>query len=309
MKILVTGGAGFIGTTLIPLLLERGHDITVFDSLMYGGEPLVPFFRSRRFTFVRGDIRDADALREATRGHDVVIHLAAIVGFPACREDPPLAEATNVTGTLHVARALDRGQYVLFGSTGSNYGALVDEICTEETPLNPLSIYGKTKTEAESILLETGQTTAFRFATAFGISPRLRLDLLINDLTYQAVRQKYIVVYEADFMRTFIHVHDIARSFLFALDNIDRMRGEVFNVGSESLNYSKRDVCELIAEKTGALVHYADVGEDADKRNYTVSYAKIRDLGFETTISLEDGVDELARALEVIRIRNPHGNA
>lgn len=309
MKILVTGGAGFIGTTLIPLLLERGHEVTVFDSLMYGGEPLIPFFRTRRFTFVRGDIRDADALRAAAHGHEVIIHLAAIVGFPACREDPPLAEATNVTGTQNVVKALDRGQYVLFGSTGSNYGALVDEICTEETPLNPLSIYGKTKTAAEAILLETGQTTAFRFATAFGISPRLRLDLLINDLTYQAVRQKYIVVYEADFMRTFIHVHDIARSFLFALDNIDRMRGEVFNVGSESLNYSKRDVCELIAEKTGALVHYADVGEDADKRNYTVSYAKIRNLGFETTISLEDGVDELARALEVIRIRNPHGNA
>jgi nucleoside-diphosphate-sugar epimerase len=309
MKILVTGGAGYIGTTLIPLLLDRADDVTVFDSLLYGGEPLVPFFRARRFAFVRGDIRDGEALRSAARGHDVVIHLAAIVGFPACREDPQLAESTNVTGTANVAKAVDPGQYVLFGSTGSNYGALVDEICTEETPLNPLSIYGKTKTQAEEILLATGQTTAFRFATAFGISPRLRLDLLINDLTYQAVRQKYIVVYEADFMRTFIHVHDIARSFLFALDNIDRMRGKVFNVGAESLNYSKREVCELIAKKTGALVHYADVGEDADKRNYTVSYAKIRNLGFETTISLEDGVDELARALEVIKIRNPHGNA
>lgn len=309
MKILITGGAGYIGTTLIPLLLERGHDVTVFDSLMYGGEPLVPFFRAPRFSFVRGDIRDADALRDAARRQDVVIHLAAIVGFPACREDPALAEATNILGTRHVAAALDPGQYVLFGSTGSNYGALVDEICTEETPLNPLSIYGKTKTEAERILVETGQTTAFRFATAFGISPRLRLDLLINDLTYQAVRQKYIVVYEADFMRTFIHVHDIARSFLFALDNVDRMRGDVFNVGAESMNYSKRDVCELIAARTGALVHYADVGEDADKRNYTVSYAKIRNLGFQTTISVEDGIAELARALEVVRIRNPHSNA
>jgi nucleoside-diphosphate-sugar epimerase len=309
MRILVTGGAGYIGTCLVPLLLERGYDVTVFDALLYGGEPLLPFFRDPRFTFVKGDIRERDSLARTVPGHDVIIHLAAIVGFPACREDPVLAQSTNVGGTRNLAEIATDDQYVLFGSTGSNYGALVDEICTEETPLNPLSIYGKTKTEAERLLMERRNTTAYRFATAFGISPRLRLDLLINDLTYQAVRQKYIVVYEADFMRTFIHVADIARSFLFAIDNADQMRGQIYNVGNESLNFSKREVCELIAAKTDAYIHYADVGEDADKRNYTVSYAKIREAGFGTISSVEDGIDELVAALQAIRIQNPHSNA
>lgn len=309
MKILVTGGAGYIGTTLLPLLLERGYDVTVFDTLLFGGLPLIPFFRNPQFHFIKGDVRDKEALRSVVEGKDIVIHLAAIVGFPACRENPELAETTNVDGARNLAEVIKPGQYVLVGSTGSNYGALSDEVCTEETPLNPLSIYGKTKTEAEHILMKTGQATAYRFATAFGISPRLRLDLLINDLTYQGLKQKYMVIYESHFMRTFIHVHDIARSFMFAVDNRAKMQGQVYNVGNESMNYSKRAICDMIAKKTGAYVHYADVGEDADKRNYVVSYKKIRDLGFETTISVEQGIDELVHALEAVKIASPFTNA
>lgn len=308
MKILVTGGAGYIGTTLVPLLLERGYQVTVLDSLLFGGDPLLPFFKFPNFDFVKGDIRDEKIAREQCKDKDVVIHLAAIVGFPACRNNPELAQTTNMDGTRNIADALSKDQLVLFGSTGSNYGALVDEICTEETPLNPLSLYGKTKTAAEQYLRENATCIAYRFATAFGVSPRLRLDLLINDFTYQAVKQKYLVVYESHFMRTFIHVHDIARSFLFAIDNADRMKGEVYNIGSEKMNYSKRDICSMIQKETGAYIHYADVGEDADKRNYVVSYKKINSLGYDTTITVEAGIKELVRALQVIQVHNPYTN-
>lgn len=309
MKILVTGGAGYIGTTLVPKLLERGYDVTVYDRLMFGGTALFPFFKHKNFRFIKGDIRDKVSLSSACKDRDIIIHLAAIVGFPACSENPDLAESTNVHGTRALASILSRGQYVLFGSTGSNYGAVTNGVCTEETPLNPLSIYGKTKTEAEQILLEDTNATAYRFATAFGLSPRLRLDLLINDLTYQAVKQKYLVVYESQFMRTFIHVQDIANSFLFAIDNHARMAGQVYNIGNDNMNYSKRQVCEMIVAETGAHVHYADVGEDADKRNYIVSYDKVKALGFTTTISVQEGIRELARAIPAIQIINPHSNA
>lgn len=308
MKILITGGAGYIGTSLIPMLLDRGYRVTVFDSLTYGGDPLLPFFRNPSFEFLFGDVRDRASVEEACRDKDLVIHLAAVVGFPACRKDPELAAAVNVEGTNNVVRSLSTGQLVLFGSTGSNYGALVDAVCTEETPLNPVSVYGKTKTKAEQIVMDTGLGIAYRFATAFGVSARLRLDLLVNDFVYQAVTQKYAVVYESQFLRTFIHVADIARSFLFAIDNASSMKGQVYNVGSEELNFSKRQVCEMIRDATGAYFHYADVGEDADKRNYVVSYRKIRSLGYQTTIGLESGIRELVGALQAIRIRNPYSN-
>jgi len=308
MKILLTGGSGYIGTALTPMLLEQGHEVTNFDSLLITGYATIPFFRHPNYSFIKGDIRDKESLKKVVEGQDIIIHLAAIVGFPACSKDPSLAYTTNVEGTQNLTDLIKPSQYVLFGSTGSNYGALVDGVCTEETPLNPLSLYGKTKTEAERMLMEKGNATAYRFATAFGISPRLRLDLLVNDLTHQAVKQKHMVVYEANFMRTFIHVHDIARSFMFAIDNRDKMIGEVFNVGDDRMNFSKREVCEMIVKKTNAYVHYADVGEDADKRNYIVSYDKINKLGFQTTISLDEGIEELIKAVQVVENKNPYAN-
>lgn len=308
MKILVTGGAGYIGTTLIPLLLERKYEVTVFDSLLFGGIPLLPFFRHKNFHFIKGDIRDKRILEEHIKDKDVIIHLAALVGFPACRKDPVITQAVNVDGSKNVANFVSKQQLVLFGSTGSNYGALVDEVCTEETPLNPLSEYGKTKTEAERYLMENSNCIAYRFATAYGISPRLRIDLLVNDFVYTAVKQKYLVVYESHFMRTFIHVEDIAKSFLFAIDNVDKMHGQVYNVGSEKLNYSKRDICEMIKKETSAYIHYADVGEDADKRNYVVCYDKIKTLGYDVTNNIEDGIKELVKTVEVIEIHNPFSN-
>jgi len=307
MKILITGGAGFVGTSLIPQLLEKNYKVRVFDNLTFGGDSLLPFFRNPNFDFMKGDVRNVNELKEAVKGCDAVVHLAAIVGFPACRKDPKLAEEVNVGGTRNLIEAVSKDTLILFGSTGSNYGS-VEEICTEETPLNPLSLYGQTKTLAEKILLEECPTIAFRFATAFGVSGRLRLDLLINDFTYKALTQGYLVVYEKHFMRTFIHVHDMGRAFLLAIEKSDKMRQNVFNIGSNKMNYSKEQICEAIKAQVPSYIHYADVGEDADKRNYVVSYEKINSFGFDTTISIEEGISELVRALKVINFKTPYTN-
>ena len=238
-------------------------------------------------------------------GHDVVIHLAALVGFPLCREaGEEEAHSVNTDGTKIVIDSMTDDQYLLFGSTGSNYGEVIGT-CTEETPLNPLSIYGKTKTVAESDVMSRPKSTAFRFATAFGLSPRLRLDLLVNDLTYKAYKEGYAVIYESHFLRTFIHVKDIANVFLFAINNQDKMQDNVYNVGSDKMNYSKKEVCELIKnELPETYFNYADVGEDADKRNYKVSYEKIKELGFDTTVSVPEGVKELVKCIPLVNIQS-----
>lgn len=308
MRILITGGAGYIGTSLVPVLLQKGHNVKVMDNLMHGGDALLPFFRNQNFEFVFGDIRNEGELGNAVSDVDVIIHLAAIVGYPACRTQPKLAEEVNVLGTKNLISVLSKEQIVMYGSTGSNYGS-VDGECTEETPLNPLSLYGQTKTIAESLLLEQMGTIALRFATAFGVSGRLRLDLLINDFVHKALKQKYLVIYEKHFMRTFIHVHDIARAFVFCIENCDKMKNNVYNVGSEQMNYSKEDICELIKSKTEVYIHYADIGEDADKRNYIVNYDKIMSLGYNTTITVEQGIEELLAALPAIKFRDPYSNA
>ena len=308
MKILVTGGAGFIGTTLVPKLLEEGHEVTVFDILLHGGNPMIPFFKNKNFNFVRGDIRDYGALEEAVKDKDIIIHLAAIVGFPACRMNPKAAKDVNVKGTINLINACSQEQVILYGSTGSNYGT-ISGICTEETPLNPLSLYGETKTEAERLLIERGNVVAFRFATAFGISPRMRMDLLVNDFTNKCMKDGYIVVYEKHFMRTFIHVCDIAESFMFAIHNTDKMINNIYNVGSDDMNFSKQEVCDMIAKKTNGFVHFEEIGEDADKRNYVVSYDKISNLGFSTKISLSDGIDEIIDVLSVMDFQNLYINA
>lgn len=311
MKVLITGGAGYIGTSLIPQLLAYPTcKVRVLDNLMWGGDQLLPYIRNPNFEFMRGDIRDPAAIYDAVRGVDAVIHLAAIVGFPACRAQPELAKTVNINGTMNLAAALSRNQLVIYGSTGSNYGA-VEDVCTEETPLNPLSLYAQTKTIAEKHLLEHGSTVAFRFATAFGVSGRTRLDLMINDFTYRAATQGYLVVYEADFMRTFIHVSDMGAAFVHILDHYGQSyMGNVYNVGSDRMNFSKRQICEMIREQVpNCYVHYAEVGADEDKRNYKVSYDKFRALGYETHMTVPDGITELLRAFPLLTLKNPYSNA
>jgi len=307
MNILITGGAGYVGTSLIPQLLAKGHNVTVIDSLLFGGDAIFPFFRHPNFSFVKGDVRNKDDIKPLINNKDVIIHLAAIVGYPACRKNPLLATSTNVDATKLLSSLVSKNQLIMFGSTGSNYGA-VEEICTEDSPLNPLSLYGETKTFAENYLLDNNTTIAYRFATAFGVSARMRLDLLINDFTYKALTEGYLVVYEKHFMRTFIHVHDMGRAFVFGIENFDKMKNNVYNIGSDELNFSKEDICNIIKKKTNAHIHYADIGEDADKRNYVVSYNRINALGYDTSITIDEGIDELLRALPAIKINIPYAN-
>jgi nucleoside-diphosphate-sugar epimerase len=306
-RVFITGGAGYIGSTLAPMLLRAGYKVTVYDNLMYGGDGLISNFAESNFKFIKGDIMDKPLLHESMKGHDVVIHLAALVGYTACRKDERRSHEVNHQGTINVIEGLNGEQLLLYGSTGSNYGT-VEGICTEESPLNPLSIYGVTKTLGEHEVMKYKNSVAFRFATAFGVSPRLRLDLLVNDLSYSAYVQKYIAVYESHFMRTFIHVRDIASVFKFAIENEDKMSGEIYNVGSNSMNYSKGDVCKLIQKRSNCYVHYADFDNDADKRDYVVSYDKIRKLGFDTTITVEEGIDELFRVFPIVSIQNKYRN-
>ncbi|MDQ7825275.1 MAG: NAD(P)-dependent oxidoreductase [Candidatus Eremiobacteraeota bacterium] len=308
MKILVTGGAGYVGCALIPLLLEKGHSVRVLDSLIHGGRGLLPLFSHRKFEFLRGDIRDREKLKESLGGIDIIIHLAAIVGYPACKKSPQLAEDINFHGTVLLERTRDHRVPIIFASTGSNYGAIIGEICKEETLLSPLTIYGKTKTDAENHLMHSKNTICMRFATAFGISNRLRLDLLINDFVYQAKKIRNLIIYEKSFRRTFIHVRDMARAFMFAVDHYEKVKDDVYNVGSEKMNLSKEEVAMLIRKKIDFYLHFADVGKDEDQRNYEVCYDKISTAGYTTTISVEEGIDELIKAMDVIDISNEFSN-
>lgn len=306
-NVLVTGGAGFVGSLVIPALLETGHRVRVVDNLMYGGMTLIPLFRHRNFEFVKGDVTDPEVAKKALDGMDAVVHLAAIVGYPACKRNPELAYSVNVEATRNLYRQRNADVPIYYASTGSNYGK-VDGICTEETPLNPLTEYGETKTLAETELLQAGNVVCYRFATAFGLSPRLRLDLMPNDFAYQAIHNKQLIVYERHVRRTFIHVWDMARSFLFALENTGKMRDQVYNVGHESMNYTKEDIARLIQKKVPYYLHFAEIGEDPDKRDYEVSYEKIRKVGFETSVTIQDGIDELIQGMSVLKISNPYSN-
>lgn len=308
MKVLVTGGAGYIGCVLVPALLEAGHEVRVLDSLRKGGLGLLPSLSASRVELVRGDIRDSDAVKQALRDVDVVMHLAAIVGYPACAKDPELARTTNVDGTVNLIRHSSPHQVIVFPSSLSNYGTAPDAICTEEMVPTPITLYGTTKMEGEKALLDRGNVIVFRPATAFGLSPHMRLDLLFNEFVYRALKEKYLVVYEPNHMRAFVHVRDLARAFLFTLEHGERMLNQIYNLGSESLNLRKGDLAQRIRRKVEFVLDISDTGEDPDKRNYTVSFSKLRHAGFETTVSIDEGIDELVRGLQAIDVMSPHTN-
>lgn len=308
-KVLITGGAGYIGGCLIPVLLEEGYEVCVYDNLSFGGNPLLQYIHNPNFSFIKGDIRDLKQLQSVIPDYKHIIHLAAIVGFPACRAQPSEAHAINVDGTKNVIACCDKSyQYIYYGSTGSNYGALPEGYCDETTPLNPLSLYGITKTEAENLIMEYQNSIAYRFATAFGVSSRMRLDLLVNNLVYEASKQKYMVLYEAHFMRTFIHVRDIASSFLYAMKNIDKMNGEIYNVGTDKNNVSKLQLGQIIKNITNAEIHVADHLKDEDQRNYQVSYKKIEATGYRCLIDISSGVEELFYANALMEEKSMYRN-
>ena len=306
MKILVIGGAGYIGTVLTELLLDRGDSVCCYDTLYYGIDPLFFFLRNPLFDIVQGDLLDGETLRRSLEDVDAICHLAALVGYPACKQNPKLAYEVNVEGTKMLNQVRAKDQLLVFASTCSIYGTIEDGICTEEMPLNPPTIYGQTKLDAEKILLDSGNAISYRLATAFGLSPRLRLDLLINDFCYQAVRNRSLIIYEAQARRSFIDVYDIARAFIHALDNYQMMRGEVYNCGDEKMNASKLEVAKMIQKQVDFYLHTPENGKDEDGRNYYVSYEKIHSTGFQTSVTLEEGIKSLVKAFKFLRLPNSY---
>ena len=306
-KILVTGGAGYKGTLLIPKLLNLGYKVTLLDRFLWGYKPILHFATHNNLEIIKGDVRNNDLVSIEVSKHDIILHLAAIVGYPACASDPDNAKTTNIDGTKNICQALSDGQKLIFASTGSTYGK-VEGICTEETPISPLSLYGTTKWKAEKMVLDK-KGVALRFATVFGISPRLRLDLLVNDFVYQSIHNKQIVLFEGFNRRTFLHVKDAVNSYLFTIDNYDKMKGEAFNVGDENMNFTKKDIALAIKEKVNYYLHEAEIGEDLDKRDYEVSYEKISKLGYSANITLNNGINELIKVLKPLTVVNEWRNA
>jgi len=298
----VTGGAGYIGSVLVSFLLEKGYAVRVLDNFRYQQKSLLHLCHHPHFEVMRGDCRDGETLREALRGCDVIVPLAAIVGAPACDLDPVGARTTNLEAIRLLLSLRSREQWVVYPCTNSGYGiGEKDRFCTEETPLRPISLYGVTKVEAEREILEAGNAISLRLATVFGASPRMRTDLLVNNFVYRAVTDRFVVVFEGHFRRNYIHVRDVARAFLHALENFETMRDEPYNVGLSDANLSKLELCAEIKKEIPDFVYLeAPVGEDPDKRDYIVSNEKIERTGFRPIYSLRDGIRELVKCYAIL---------
>jgi nucleoside-diphosphate-sugar epimerase len=310
LKILVTGGAGYIGSVLVPELLNKGFSVTVLENFMFQQSSLLDCCVRENFSVVRGDARDEAILKRLLPGFDYIIPLAALVGSPLCDRDQVGAISTNRDAIASITRLASKGQRIIIPTTNSGYGVGQQGVyCTEETPLNPISLYGKVKMEAEKIILERGNAISFRLATVFGASPRMRIDLLVNDFTYRAFTDRFIVVFEGHFKRNYIHIRDVARAFLHGIENFESMKNQAFNVGLSDANLSKLELCAKIKEHLPDFVYLeALVGEDPDKRDYIVSNAKIERTGFMPEYSLDAGIKELIRAYTIISNRK-YGNA
>ncbi len=309
MKILVTGAAGYIGSVLVPTLLERGYEVIALDSFLYHQTSLLDCCHNRKLTIIRGDARDKELISGLLKEAEAIFPLACLTGAPLCTRDPVGARTVNVDAVKMILELRSPNQIIVFPTTNSGYGIGQDGVyCTEETPLNPVSLYGRLKADIEQILLDAGNCITLRLATAFGISPRMRLDLLVNDFTYRAVTDRFLVLFEAHFKRNYIHVRDVAKAFIHSLENFDRMKDEPYNVGLSDANLSKWELCEEIKKQVPEFYFVeAEVGEDPDKRNYIVSNAKIEATGFKPDISLQAGIAELIKGYSIIR-GNKYGN-
>jgi nucleoside-diphosphate-sugar epimerase len=302
-SILITGGAGYIGSILTPVLLGKGYKVTILDSLMYNQNSLLDCCADKNLEFMKGDICDDSLISSILPKFDIIIPLAAIVGAPACKTNPVLSRMINLEAPMKMIKKLSPEQKVVFPTTNSGYGiGEKDKFCTEDSPLRPVSDYGKHKVEVEKALLDKGSAVTFRLATVFGVSPRMRMDLMVNDFTYRAFRDHFIVLFEENFRRNFIHIRDVAKAFIFGIDNYEKMKGKAFNVGLSDANLTKRQLCEKIKEFVPDFyIHAASIGEDQDKRDYLVSNEKIELLGWKPDFSLDDGIKELLKAYKIIK--------
>ena len=301
MKILITGGAGYIGSVLTPILLEMGHKVTVLDSFPRGTTELAACAQYESFNPVRGDTRDQRILNDLVPKADVIIPLAALVGAPLCKEDKIGAKTLNQDAVVAIAKLATRQQILLYPTTNSGYGVGGNGLCTEETPINPISLYGVTKMAAEAAVLDAGGLS-FRLATVFGMSPRMRLDLLVNDFTWRAVTDRAVIIFEGHFKRNYVHVRDVVKAFSHGIDNYESMRERPYNLGLSSANLSKIELCEKIRQHVPAFVFIeAPIGEDPDKRNYIVSNARLESTGWTPEWDLDRGIQELVRGYRTIR--------
>lgn len=309
MNILVTGGAGYLGSVLVPTLLKEGHKVTVIDNFMYSQTSLLDCCIDPNLEVVRGEARDRTLMEKYIKQADAIFPLACLTGAPLCAQDPQEAEAVILDAVKMILELSSKDQRVIYPTTNSGYGVGEKGIhCTEETPLRPVSLYGKLKVAAEQAILDSGKGITLRLATAFGVSPRMRLDLLVNDFTYRAVYDRFIVLFEAHFKRNFIHVRDVANAFIHSLNHFDKMKNEPYNVGLSDANLSKLGLCEEIKKHVPEFYFIeSNIGEDPDKRDYIVSNEKIEKTGYKQQVSLSAGIQELVKGYQIIK-RNQYAN-
>jgi nucleoside-diphosphate-sugar epimerase len=302
MKFLVTGGAGYLGSILVPTLLGEGHHVTVLDNLMYRQSSLLGSCSDSKLEFVRGDCRDERIVHDLVQDKDCIIPLAALVGAPLCAQDSMGAWSVNFEGVHRLGKLVSASQRIIFPVTNSGYGVgEPGKYCTEDTPLRPISLYGETKVKAESVLLERENTITLRLATVFGASPRMRIDLLVNDFVYRAVHDKAVVIFEGHFKRNYIHVRDVSKAFVHAVDRFEDMKGKPYNVGLDDANLSKVELCEKIRKVIPTFVFFeAPIGEDPDKRDYLVSNVRIWQTGFRPDWTIEMGIRELMKCYRML---------
>ena len=300
-NILVTGGAGYIGSTLVPDLLSKKHKVTVVDNFMYDQTSLATSIRDKNFEIIFGDVRDESLMKKLVSKADIIIPLAAIVGAPACDKDPVTAQSINKDSILWLLKQLSKSQQIIMPTTNSAYGSGdKNNFCDENSPLNPLSLYARDKVVVEKSLLEHENSTSFRLATVFGISPRMRLDLLVNNFTLRAITDGFVIVFEGHFKRNYIHILDVVQAFNLAIEKKDQFKGEIFNVGLSQANISKIELCQEIKKIVPDFLFLeAPLGKDPDQRNYIVSNKKIEALGFSPGVSLQEGLNELVKGLKM----------
>lgn len=302
-RVLITGGAGYIGSVLCEHLLNKNYQVTVLDSLIYKDHNLFHFCNNKNFNFVFGDCRDEKVLKNLLKDQDVIIPLAAIVGAPACDRDPLLTTSVNKDAIFLINKLRSKNQLIIYPNTNSGYGCKSAETyCTEDTPLEPISLYGTTKTDAELEILNSPNSLTLRLATVFGTSPRMRLDLLVNTFVHAAVTEGCITIFEKDFKRNFVHVRDVADCFLHCIENSQKMLGRPYNLGLDSANLSKEELALKVKEFVSSFyIHFAEYGTDPDKRNYIVSSNRLKLAGFEAKRGLNEGIPELIKAYRMIK--------